>query len=81
MVCLTVSSEMQIHLIVYKRELIVLLPVKGNFPNLKITFMKQKGECKIFAKSGTLFHKEVSHLKRDGALSAIKQWAFTRQEC
>lgn len=44
-------------------------------------FMKQKGECKIFAKSGTLFHKEFSHLKRDGAISAIKQRVFARQEC
>lgn len=59
--CLAVSSEMQIHVIVCKRELRALLPVKGNFQNLKIMFMKQKGERKIFAKSGALFRKEGSH--------------------
>jgi len=59
----------------------VLLPAKGSFQNLKIVFMKQKGECTIFAKSGMLFHKEAAHLERDGAVSAMKQRALTRQEC
>lgn len=65
LVCLTVLSGIKIYLTVYKRELTAFMPVRGDFRDLKIMFMKQKVRAK------SLLNQEpcsIKSLNTDGAI-------------